>query len=253
MTTALDHAARELADRRRTGRRGPRLPADAIPADVTAALALQRRVAALLGDAIGGWKCALPAGGRTIVAPLFAKTIVRTSPCVVRVRGDRASIEAEIAFVLARDLPPRAAPYGDDDVRSAIGAAHLALELMDNRYDEPATATFPEMLADFANNQGLFVGPEVRASMEALARFPLTIRAGGQALSQHDGAHPDGHPLRPLVWLANFLPTQGEHLRAGQIVTTGAFAGAHDVPLATKLAVVFGELGTIDVELVAAR
>ena len=97
MTTALDHAARELADRRRTGRRGPRLPADAVPADVAAALALQRRVAALMGDAIGGWKCALPAGGRTIVAPLFAKTIVRTSPCAVRVRGDRALIEAEIA------------------------------------------------------------------------------------------------------------------------------------------------------------
>jgi len=254
MTTALDHAAHELADRRRTGRRGPRLSADAIPADVTAALALQRRVAALIGDAIGGWKCALPAGARTIAAPLFAKTIVRTSPCAVRVRGDHASIEAEIAFVLARDLPPRATPYGDDDVRAAIGATHLALELMDNRYDEPATATFPEMLADFANNQGLYVGPVVeRASLQALERFPLTIRAGGRVLSQHDGAHPDGHPLRPLVWLANFLPTQGDHLRAGQIVTTGAFAGAHDVPLATKLAVVFGDLGTIDVELVAAR
>jgi len=254
MTTALEHAARELADRRRAGRRGPRLPADAIPADIAAALALQRRVAAHVGDAIGGWKCSLPAGGRTLVAPLFAATIVRTSPCVVRVRGDCGSIEAEIAFALARDLPPRAAPYGEDDVRAAIGATHLALELMDNRYDDPSTATFPEMLADCANNQGLFVGPAITdVHARALERFPLTLRADDRILSRHDGAHPDGHPLRPLVWLANFLPTQGDHLRAGQIVTTGAYAGVHEVPLDTPLSVNFGELGAIDVELVAAR
>ena len=36
-------------------------------------------------------------------------------------------IEAEIAFVIARDLPPRAAPYADGDLRSAIRATHLVL------------------------------------------------------------------------------------------------------------------------------
>ena len=67
-----------------------------------------------------------------------------------------------------------------------------------------------------------------------------------------DGRHPDGHPLVPLVWLANFLPTQGTYLRAGQIVTTGSYAGALDVPLDTPLTVAFGDLGTLNVELTAA-
>jgi 2-keto-4-pentenoate hydratase len=68
-----------------------------------------------------------------------------------------------------------------------------------------------------------------------------------------DGAHPDGHPLKPLAWLANFLPASGNHLRAGEIVTTGSYAGARDVPLDVPLAIAFGDLATIDVEFTAAR
>ena len=45
----------------------------------------------------------------------------------------------------------------------------------------------------------------------------------------------------------------GERLRAGQIVTTGSYAGALEVPLATPLTVVFGTLGTMHVTLDPAR
>ncbi|MET0346002.1 MAG: 2-keto-4-pentenoate hydratase [Casimicrobiaceae bacterium] len=254
MTTALDQAARELADRRRSGRRGPRLAADARPADIAAALALQRLVATSLGDRTDGWKCALPAGERTIVAPLFASTIRRSSPCPMHVRGDIASIEPEIAFVMSRDLPPRDAPYTEADVRAAIGATHVVLELMGNRYDDPASVTFPELLADFANNQGLYVGPQVEGGLDRpLDRIALEVRTRSGVLLTLAGAHPDGHPLKPLTWLANFLPSQGGHLRAGEIVTTGSYAGARDVPLDVPLAITFGDLATIDVELTKAR
>ena len=254
MTTALELAAHDLADRRRSGRTGPRLAADRRPADVAAALALQQSVAADFGDRVDGWKCALPTGERTIVAPLFASTIRRTSPCPLRVRGDEASIEPEIAFVLARDLPPRETAYTDADIRAAIGATHIVLELLGNRYDDPAAITFPELLADFANNQGLYVGPRVEGGIDRpLARIALEFRTPEGVLMAHDGEHPDGHPLRPLVWLANFLPTQGTHLRAGDIVTTGSYAGARNVPLDVPLSIAFGDLGTVAVEFTAAQ
>ncbi|MEO5766258.1 MAG: 2-keto-4-pentenoate hydratase [Casimicrobiaceae bacterium] len=256
MITALERAARDLADRRRTGRQGPRIAADARPADIAAALALQARVAADFGDRVGGWKCALPTATRTIVAPLFASTIRRASPCPLRVRGDSASIEPEVAFVLAHDLPPRDAPYSGADVRAAIGAAHLVLELMGNRYDDPESISFPELLADFANNQGLFVGPPIDAALDRpLGRIALEARTSAAVVFTHEGVHPDGDPLRPLVWLANHRAGQrdGRHLRAGEIVTTGSYAGARDVPLDVPLVVVFGELGTIDVEFTAER
>ena len=46
---------------------------------------------------------------------------------------------------------------------------------------------------------------------------------------------------------------RGERLRAGQIVTTGSYAGALDVPLATPLSIAFGTLGTMSVTLDPAR
>jgi hypothetical protein len=36
-------------------------------------------------------------------------------------------------------------------------------------------------------------------------------------------------------------------------VTTGSYAGAFDVPLDVPLTIVFGELGTLDVELIALK
>jgi len=58
-------------------------------------------------------------------------------------------------------------------------------------------------------------------------------------------------PFKPLPWLVNFLAARGESVRAGQVVTTGSYAGAIDVPLGQPLTVRFGELGSLTVELVA--
>ena len=54
--------------------------------------------------------------------------------------------------------------------------------------------------------------------------------------------------------MANFLASAPESgaLKAGQIVTTGSYAGALEVPVGTLLRVRFGDLGEIDLELIAA-
>jgi 2-keto-4-pentenoate hydratase len=66
----------------------------------------------------------------------------------------------------------------------------------------------------------------------------------------HQGAHPSGHPLPPLVWLANYLAARGQALTAGQIVTTGSYCGVLELPLCVPLSVEFGGLGVLSVELV---
>jgi 2-keto-4-pentenoate hydratase len=250
---AHEMAARDLASRRRDGRLGPALPLDARPVDAEAAFALPRRVVQLVGDPNGGWKSALPTAGRMIVAPLFAAAIRTTSPCALRVRRTTAPIEPEIAFVLGRDLSPRAAPYVEYEVRAAIAETRLVLEFLGNRYTAPADVTPFEMLADCANNQGLFKGPLVADGLsQRLSDIPLTVTGPHGVIATIDGRHPDGDPVRPLVWLVNFLGRHGETLRAGQIVTTGSYAGAIDVPLDLPLTITFGALGSIDVHLLAA-
>ena len=115
----------------------------------------------------------------------------------------------------------------------------------------PSPATF------VISNQGLFVGPAVGKGVDAaFEAIPLTIeRTDGsapQTLSTHAGKHPDGHPLKPLYWLANYQRERGG-LKAGQIVTTGSYAGAIDVPLDVPLKITFGELGAMEVAFRAAQ
>src|ERR1700694_5735193 len=125
-----DAAARHLVAARTARRPGERLPEACRPADVADALAIQERVRELLGTAIGGWKCSLPSAGREIAAaPIFASAITS---------GSTWRIEPEIAFVIGNDLPPRATPCSDAELRAAIRETRIVLELIGPRYADPA-------------------------------------------------------------------------------------------------------------------
>lgn len=251
-------AARHLVAARTARRPGARLPDACRPADADAGLAIQRRVGEMLGFDIAGWKCSVPTPERRIAAaPIFAPTIRIVAPCPIIPIAGKARAEPEIAFVMARDLPARAAAYDEAEVRAAIGEARLALELMGPRYADPAAITFPELLADGIANQGLFVGPVVSNPHGLpLDAFPIVIDGADATLVTRDGKHPDGHPLRPLYWLANFLAGggygEGVWLKAGAVVTTGSYCGAVDLPLATALTVRYGDFGALDVQFSAA-
>ena len=247
---ATEGAARFLISARRARRPGERLPEAVRPADVDAALAIQQRVTELLALPIGGWKCSLPVPERPIaMAPIYAPTIFASSPCPILPIAGKARIEPEIAFFMGRDLPPRAVQYEEAEVRAAIREPRLVLELIGPRYADPVAVSFPEALADGINNQGLFAGPAVPAALEqTLSEMPIAIDAGSTSLHAVRGKHPDGHPLRPLVWLANFLAQRQGGIRAGQIVTTGSYCGVVDVPLNAEISVRFGTLGALTVE-----
>jgi 2-keto-4-pentenoate hydratase len=257
LTTAQrDQAARHLLAARRARQSGPRLTESCRPTELEDALAIQHRVQELLGFGTGGWKCSAPARERAIsCAAIFAPTIVRASPWPVIDHGGVARIEPEIAFVLGRDLPQRAAPYSEPEVCDAIVETRLVLELLDSRYADPAGVAFPELLADQVSNQGLFVGPILGDGWRRqLGGMAIVVQTPAATLHEREGRHPDGHPLLPMVWLANFAAARADvgGLRAGTIVTTGSYAGALEVPIGVPLRVQFGDLGEIGVELVAA-
>jgi 2-keto-4-pentenoate hydratase len=245
-----DAAARHLVAARVSRHAGERLPEACRPVDVKDALAIQERVRELLRAEIGGWKCSVPSAAREIAAaPIFASTITSSSPCTILPIEGKARIEPEIAFVIGRDLPPRATPYSDAEVRAAVRETRTVLELIGPRYADPAAVTYPEFLADSIANQGLFVGPVVADRPElTLEAFRIRIDTPNRLLLVREGEHPDGHPLRPLVWLANHLASRGAGLTAGQVVTTGSYCGMVDVPLDTPLVVAFGDFGRLSVQ-----
>jgi fumarylacetoacetase-like protein len=252
MNDAVERAAQYLAELRRGRRAGPRLPEDCRPRDLESALAVQSRVGQLLGGSIGGWKCSAPTGDRIIAAPIYASDIHNGPRCPVEATGATASIEPEIAYVLARDLPSRKAPYTEQEVRAAIGEARLVLELIQSRYTDSKAAEFLEKLADSLSNLGLYLGPVIPGGVTPeMGAFPISMQAKGASFFKREGKHPDGHPFAALYWLVNFLSKRGQGLKAGDVITTGSYAGVVEAPVGEPLRIMFGDIGVIEVELVA--
>jgi 2-keto-4-pentenoate hydratase len=245
---SIDSAARALAAARTERRTMDRLPESCRPETEEDALAIQRGVLAVLGETIGGWKCSTPRAGRSFLAPLPESTISKGARCSVIPYNGSARIEPEIAFVIDTDLPARDAAYTEDEIRAVIGETRLVLEIIGSRYVDPTSLPFPEFLADSIYNQALHLGPLVESALEQqLETLAITVSAPAGPLITHAGRHPNTHPLKPLLWLADYLSSRGEMLKAGWVVTTGSYAGMLDVPLQTPLSISYGDLGKLEV------
>ncbi|HJV72879.1 MAG TPA: fumarylacetoacetate hydrolase family protein [Noviherbaspirillum sp.] len=246
--SAIATAAAILAARRRSGEQGPRLPESCRPFDIDAALAIQAAVTDQLGARIGGWKCSMPTAGRIGLAPIYSGTIHTASPCAAWSHARQVRVEPELAFILGHDLPARDKPYSAAEVDAAIAGTHLALELINSRYSDPASISFAENLADGLVNQGLFIGPQVdseRARTAAAMAIRVTLGSGKEI--QLNGRHPNAEPRAPLYWLAEFLRSRGQGLHAGQAVITGSYAGTFEVPVEQEVAVHYDGLGVLSV------
>ncbi|SIT03084.1 2-keto-4-pentenoate hydratase [Achromobacter sp. MFA1 R4] len=244
-------AARILIAARLAGIAGPRLPAHCRPQSLSQAIAVQRCTAELLRetrqDGIAAWKSALPSPEKTVVAPIYASGTADAAAGPVPARTDVVRIEPEIAFQIARDLPPRDTPYTEAEIDAAVGSARLALEILGCRYASPEHASLPELLADHMFNQGLVLGPRIASPDAAPGSMTITLTVDGAEVEQHAGIHPNDHPKAGLYWLANFLREQGLGLAAGQHVITGSYAGFLDVPAHRDIELAYGDLGVLRV------
>lgn len=226
---------------------GERLPQGCRPQTQGHALAVQQAQAALslvAGDPIAGWKCGLPLDGALRLAPIYVSGLHQAGPLAAAEPTLR--LEPEIAFALTQDLPPRAAPYSRDEIDAAIGSARLALEILGSRYIDPHALPHCELLADHLFNAGLVLGPALTQPEPAAMTLELEHAGGVQTLA---GRHPDGEPRAPLYWLVNFLRENGLGLVARQHIITGSYAGCLEVPAQGQVALRFGDLGSVTLDL----
>ncbi len=252
----IQQAAQILVERRIAGAQGDRLPEACRPANLDHGLAIQAAVTErwceLMDDSIGGWKCSLPTTDKIVVGPIYTRTIDSVPPVAVWANKGNARIEPELAFFFGVDLPPRAMAYTSAEVDAAIARTHMALELINSRYADPKTCSFPEMLADGLVNQGLFIGPQVDAELaRSASEFIITVSSDNGERTEHQGRHPNIHPRAPLYWLVEFLRQQGTGIVSGQAVITGSFAGVIEVPLNTNIQIGYAGLGEMQVSFKA--
>lgn len=134
-------------------------------------------------------------------------------------RLQQPKIEAEIAFVLGRDL---AGNPGHSEVLAALDYAVPALEIVGSRI-AGWNIRFVDTVADNASS-GLYVlGGTPRSVRNLDLRLAgMAMFRRGEPVSTGAGAACLGHPLNAVVWLARTMGRLGSPLRAGDLVLSGA-------------------------------
>ncbi|MGY1459461.1 MULTISPECIES: 2-keto-4-pentenoate hydratase [unclassified Luteimonas] len=129
-------------------------------------------------------------------------------------------VEAEIAFVMERDLDDERPGMGQ--VLNAIGYALPAIEVVDSRVRDWRIGIL-DTIADNASS-GVYVlgGSPKKLDTLDLVLCGMSLEKSGEPVSVGCGAACLGNPLNAVAWLARTVAHMGRPLRAGDIVLSGA-------------------------------
>lgn len=128
--------------------------------------------------------------------------------------------EAEVAFVLDHDLT--AADTTAADVLRATAFVLPAIEIVDSRVLD-WDITIADTVADNASSGRFVLGTTPKTLRDVDVRgVTMSMTVAGVEVSAGTGAACLGNPVTAVVWLANELARRGDHLRAGDVVLSGA-------------------------------
>jgi len=219
----LQQAADLLLDARRTGLTIADLPTELQITSVEEASFVQDLIAAAFGS-VGGYKIGAPSLEATpTFAPMPAAWI---HPSGCELPGRLRILEAEIAFLVGADLPPRQEPYTREEVLAAMASCHPAIEILESGFTDNTSVAKLTGNADLQFN-GAFVYGAAVANWRSIDwhKERVTLAVEGVVRVERIGSNTSGDLLRLPVFLANEGAARTGGLRRGQWITTGSWTG----------------------------
>jgi 2-keto-4-pentenoate hydratase len=237
-----DAARLLLSARRDPSQRLRAIPEVMAPKTAEQAMLIQREIMADLGP-IGGWKVGSPSPDGPCNCSPMPLSGIHASGALIEGTPMRG-VEAEIAVLMAHDLPVREAPYAREDVLRAVASAHPAIEVLQSRFVDPDQVEPLSQLADSLAHGAFVHGSAVPHWQEVdLAAEEVALLVDGHELKRRQG-NPAGDMVRLLVWLANEGARWAGGLKAGQWVTTGSWTGKDYVPPGARVEARFAKMGS---------
>jgi len=224
---------------------------------------IQRALFEATGEPALGWKIAATsqAGQQHIgvsgplAGRLSASRCLADNSELSLERNDMSVIEAEFAFLIGRDVGRElASGAGRQDaaltmaqVMDCVAGLHIAIEVPNSRYVDFAGAGEAQLIADFACACYVVLGPRAPDQWRAtdLSQHAVTVRRGNALVASGTGANVLGDPRKGLTWLANELLSQGQQLKAGEIVMTGTCVVPVPVAAGDTMTADFGSFGQV--------
>jgi 2-keto-4-pentenoate hydratase len=251
MPTDIAAAAEALLRARKESAWLKELPEGSRPQTQAEANAILQQVAEARGP-IGGWKVGAADPQATPgAAPLNAVDLQMMPGPLPASRFNVIGVEAEIAYLLGRDLPPRDAPYTREEVLDAVDSLHPVIELVDTRFTRLKGTDPLSHAADQMNHGALVIGPAL-VDWRGIdpQNQPVRLSFDGKTVLEHVGGNTAGDPVRLLQWLADTGARAYGGLSAGMVITTGSCTGLLMIEPGTRVMAEFPGLGSIETSVV---
>lgn len=251
-----NEVARLFVEARRAARALPGFPGP-LPADMAAGYRVQDAAIALWPDEVVGWKVGRIAPelqaelkAERVMGPVFAGHVWQADPAnpirLPVIPGGFAAVEAEYIYRMGRDTPADKVQWTPEEALDYVAELLVGVE-----FAASPLATInvlgPRVVAsDFGNNAGLILGRAVPGWRERPDDIPpCHTYIEGQLVGEGSPASIPGHPPGSLAFLLAAAAQRGRPLRAGQLVTTGAASGIHDIEAGQTARITFGDLEEI--------
>ncbi|MFN3669796.1 MAG: 2-keto-4-pentenoate hydratase [Brevundimonas sp.] len=227
----------------------------ALPDSLDAAYAIQDEAIAAWPDRIAGWKLGrinaphdARFGAGRLAGPIFARNVWTAGQTPTRfgvIDGGFAAVEAEYVLELGETAPDRG-DWTVETVAPLVSRAFVGVEIAGSPFaginDHGPTVT----ASDFGNNAGLILGGAIADWRERLSDLTCAVTINGRVVGRGGAAAIPGGPLDSLAFLLNLLHRRGRRLEAGQLVSTGAATGVHEILAGESAVADFGPDGRID-------
>ncbi|WP_394842770.1 fumarylacetoacetate hydrolase family protein [Pendulispora brunnea] len=262
-----DLTARAFTEARRRARSLPEFPG-IVPADLATGYATQEAAIELWPDDIIGWKIGkVPPpfeerlGAPRICGPIFRRKLLVAEEAGGHapiqfpvIEGGFAAVEAEFVVRVGRDAPAGKREWTLEEAETMVASMHIGMEPAGSPLKTINVLGPTVVVSDFGNNNGLILGPEIPDwHHRAWTDMPCETWIDGMRVGVGSAASISGGPIEALRYLLEHLATRNRPLRAGDLISTGAATGIHDVLAGQTALVRFGSYGEIPCVAVKAR
>ena len=188
--------------------------------------------------------------GRTAASPgpiygrLLSGMLVEDGGTLERARLHGPHAEGEIAIVLGRPLRGPGVTAGD--VVAAAAGVRPAIEVFATRLDADAPEV-ADMVADNSSSAHLALGGRLTPLDGLDLRLCGLVFSRNEAIAGTGAGGQVGDPAAQVAWLANAAGARGDELAAGDVILTGALAGAHLAEAGDVFTAELDRLGSVSV------
>ena len=234
----------------------------ALPPTLDAGYASQDAAIAMWPTPVAGWKVGrIPdawlarMGEERLVGPIFEDAVRQALPDDAAgfavIDAGFAAVEAEFVFRLGADAPPGKTAWTDDEALALVETLLVGVELAGSPLPRINDLGPAVVVSDFGNNAGLILGPPVPEWRRMLGTLEQDLHCetaiDGEVVGSGRASDIAGGLVAALRFALARCARRGMPLRAGQVVSTGAATGIHDIRAGQQAQVSFDGIGEISV------